>query len=158
MIVDEFSQTQRARPCYRHRGYYFVLAVPSLCRCRTANAPDAVTETMRRSTADITLMRDSSAKEQTSSTPSLAIRVKYLTLKKHTLSPLPFYPQGAPRGSERSKMAVASIVGHISHMMLKEPLRSEAIDSHSSHGWTIPLNTRKTLDQVRNHPSATPRQ
>ena len=54
-------------------------------------------------------------------------------------------------------MAVASIVGYISHMMLKESVRSEAIDSPSSHGWTIPLNTRKTLDQVRNHPFATPR-
>eukprot|EP01048_Picozoa_sp_COSAG05_P014284 COSAG05_NODE_1603_length_4429_cov_4.856120_4_plen_101_part_00 len=49
------------------------------------------------------------------------------------------------------------MVGYISHMMLKEPLRSEAIDNPSSHGWTIPLNTRKTLDQVRNHPFATPR-
>eukprot|EP01048_Picozoa_sp_COSAG05_P009577 COSAG05_NODE_796_length_7262_cov_8.601284_2_plen_111_part_00 len=41
------------------------------------------------------------------------------------------------RSSERfrkEKMAVTSTVGYISHMMLKEPLRSEAIDSPSSHG------------------------
>ena len=28
VIVDEFSQTQRVRPCYRHRGYYYVVAAP----------------------------------------------------------------------------------------------------------------------------------
>ena len=38
-------------------------------------------------------------------------------------------------------MAVTSMVGYISHMMLKEPLRSEAINSPSSHGWTIPLTS-----------------